>query len=310
MSSESVPVNELASILEDKARISTEFRELQGQLEKCLGSGKNVCTSALEPANTSANRYMNVLALEKTRVTLSLSSGWSKSDYINANYVDGLVPHSEQAYIATQGPLEGTEDAFWRMIWDAKASVIVMLTRLLENGRTKCHHYWPTRKDGYKKTYGSVEVLISSALELDKSGRREGLVLRKAYLKKGNETRRMYHFQLLAWPDAGVPASTTEVLHLIEEVNRTNSPRSPIVVHCSAGIGRTGTFVLVHAVLARVERKLRKRPDEVPSVNMFKSLSKLRTQKPMLVQTAEQYEFCYRCVADGVARLKAKEQAV
>jgi len=255
-------------------------------------------TSAMLPANKIKNRYSNVLPPETTRVTLSLVEGEEGSDYINANFIRGLIPNSDTAYIATQGPLQSTFPDFWRMIWEKGIAVVVMLTKEVENGRLKCDRYWPEMD--CPLTVSNYKITMSDMEETSK----DELIERKLTLTnmKTGESRPVTHLQYIAWPDHGLPTSTTAFLALMDEAFKFNNTEGPIVVHCSAGIGRSGTFCIVHATIEKLKLDLKQFPDKEPKFNIIQSVLAARSQRPGMVQTKEQYMFVYLAILE-----KAKE---
>lgn len=268
-------------------------------------------SEALKHANRPKNRYSNVLPLDRTRVVL-FETGAPGTDYINANYVDGMY---EQQYIATQGPLKETAEDFWRMMWEQDSNVIVMLTKVMESGKTKCYKYWPGKKKS--KTFGSITVSLAA-----KDSREHGLVSRTVLLQyrrkvvdsesaEGGaekfvvESREISHFQYKEWPDHGLPSSAATFRHLLHLVDAFHDGRGPILVHCSAGIGRTGTFCAVHTITQKLDHHYNTRPHEPPSFNIFETILLLRTNRVGMVQTKDQFEFCYKAVLEEYrARVK------
>jgi len=249
---------------------------------------------AKQPYNLCKNRYTNVLPLEQTRVLLSKDSSDS-SDYINASYISGQVPGSEKAYICTQGPTKNTLDDFWRMVWEQNSSVVVMLTKEVEGSRLKCCRYWPD--NGTSETYGKLRV----------NTEREEMVgettVRTMTLTdlRGELTRTITHYQFTSWPDHGLPLSTTSFLELVRMVDKQKKT-GPIVVHCSAGIGRSGTFCTVHSTIAKYRYDLSIKPDVPPSFDILHTVIYMRQQRPGMVQTKEQYMFCYLSVDEEASQ--------
>lgn len=246
---------------------------------------------ALKHVNRSKNRYTNVLPLDRTRVVLSATDE-PGADYINANYVDGVY---EKQYIATQGPLKETAEDFWRMCWEQDVNVIVMLTRVTENSRIKCYKYWPA--ESKSKRFGLFSV------KLVNKDKEHGLCSRLIHLIKHGETdeeREIAHFQYKDWPDHGLPSSAATFRHLLHLVDSCHDRRGPILVHCSAGIGRTGTFCAVHTITQNLDRHhhehLNGEPE--PEFNVFDTILKLRLNRVGMVQTRDQFEFCHQAVLE------------
>jgi len=200
------------------------------------------------------NRYLDVLPNKHSRVPLGQASGCP--GYINANYVRGF-DGNENAYIATQGPMPETAAHFWQMVWEQGSTVIVMLTGLSEKGRPKCHRYWPPVES--EARYGSITVTVTFSEQVGSHIRSVLRIHNSAVGSSGGgetdaaEARTVYHFWYALWPDHGTPEDVAGVLGLLTDVRlhgRSGGAASgnpgeapPWIVHCSAGIGRTGTFI-------------------------------------------------------------------
>uniref|UniRef100_A0A3Q3L5T9 protein-tyrosine-phosphatase n=1 Tax=Mastacembelus armatus TaxID=205130 RepID=A0A3Q3L5T9_9TELE len=254
-----------------------EFEDL-----KLIGTGQ-LKTSALVSENRPKNRYNNVLPYDSSRVRLSIVHGNPYDDYINANYMPGH--NSRKEFIAAQGPLPTTVDEFWRMVWEKNVQTLVMLTRCNEQGRVKCEQYWGSGT----KHFENITVTATSEIPL------EDWTIRDFSIKniKTAETRSVRHFHFTAWPDHGVP-ETTELLisfrHLVREHMDQYSRNSPTVVHCSAGVGRTGTFIAIDRLIFQIERE--------SIVDVFGIVHDLRMHRPLMVQTEDQYVFLNQCAMD------------
>ncbi|XP_043083339.1 receptor-type tyrosine-protein phosphatase eta-like isoform X22 [Puntigrus tetrazona] len=253
-----------------------EYEEL-----KTVGTAQSKNT-ALAIENKPKNRYSNVLPYDASRVKLSMC-GSPFDDYINANYIPGY--NSRKEFIAAQGPLPVTVNEFWRMVWEKNVHTIVMLTRCNEMGRVKCEKYWPSGTNHYQNN----SVTTTSEIEL------ESWTIRDFTLKnvKTAETRYIRQFHFTAWPDHGVP-QTTEVLidfrHLVREHMDQYSRHSPAVVHCSAGVGRTGTFIAIDHLIFQIERD--------SMVDIYGIVNDMRMHRPLMVQTEEQYVYLHQCAYD------------
>ncbi|XP_041794912.1 receptor-type tyrosine-protein phosphatase eta isoform X3 [Chelmon rostratus] len=254
-----------------------EFEDL-----KLVGTAQSK-TSALTMENKPKNRYNNVLPYDSSRVKLSIIHGSPYDDYINANYMPGY--NSRKEFIAAQGPLPATVSEFWRMIWEKNVQTLVMLTRCNEQGRIKCEQYWDTGT----KYFDNITVTTTSDIPLD------DWTIREFDIKnvKTAETRSVRHFHFTAWPDHGVP-ETTELLisfrHLVREHMDQYSRHSPTVVHCSAGVGRTGTFIAIDRLIFQIERE--------NIVDVYGIVHDLRMHRPLMVQTEDQYVFLNQCAMD------------
>ncbi|XP_052005244.1 receptor-type tyrosine-protein phosphatase eta [Xyrauchen texanus] len=237
---------------------------------------------ALAPENKARNRYNNVLPYDSSRVKLSVL-GSPFDDYINASYMPGYS--SKKEFIAAQGPLPCTVNDFWRMIWEKNVHTVVMLTKCNEQGRVKCEEYWPSEMKHFK----NLTVMTASDIPLDDWTIRDFEVRNL----KTAETRSVRHFHFTAWPDHGVP-ETTELLinfrHLVREHMDQYSRHSPTLVHCSAGVGRTGTFIAIDRLIFQIER------DAV--VDVYGIIHDLRMHRPLMVQTEDQYVFLNQCAMD------------
>uniref|UniRef100_A0A673HM38 protein-tyrosine-phosphatase n=1 Tax=Sinocyclocheilus rhinocerous TaxID=307959 RepID=A0A673HM38_9TELE len=235
--------------------------------------------------NKPKNRYANVIAYDHTRVILAPTDGIVGSDYINANYIDGF--RKQNAYIATQGPLPETFGDFWRMVWEQRAASVVMMTKLEEKSRIKCDQYWPSRGTD---TFGAVQVALLDTMEL------ATFCVRTFSLHKSgcNERREVRQFQFTAWPDHGVPEYPTPFLAFLRRVKACNPPDAgPVIVHCSAGVGRTGCFIVIDAMLERIRHER--------TVDVYGHVTLMRSQRNYMVQTEDQYGFIHEAVLEAVA---------
>ncbi|XP_021105761.1 tyrosine-protein phosphatase non-receptor type 9 isoform X5 [Heterocephalus glaber] len=253
---------------------------------------------SMSPGNLEKNRYGDVPCLDQTRVKLTKRSGHTQTDYINASFMDGYK--QKNAYIGTQGPLENTYRDFWLMVWEQKVLVIVMTTRFEEGGRRKCGQYWPLEKDT-RIRFGFLTV---TNLGVENMNHYKKTTL-EIHNTEEREKRQVTHFQFLSWPDYGVPSSAASLIDFLRAVRNQQSlaissmgvrskgqcpEQPPIVVHCSAGIGRTGTFCSLDICLAQLE--------ELGTLNVFQTVSRMRTQRAFSIQTPEQYYFCYKAILE------------
>ncbi|XP_078575862.1 uncharacterized protein LOC144861738 isoform X2 [Branchiostoma floridae x Branchiostoma japonicum] len=260
----------------DNQIFAEEYSALPGTL------GKEQAEAYHSDFNTTKNRFKNIITYDSGRVKLTPIPGVAGSDYISASYMDGYnVP---QKYIAAQGPLPNTVDDFWRMIWDTKAKNIVMVTNLQENNKQKCTQYWP---DSGKKIYGDIDVTLVDAIPMVDHVTRIFMVGKEGAPAK----REVTQFHFLGWPDFGLPRSPMGLLKFRRAVVTKVAPKDiPIVVHCSAGVGRTGTFITVDAMLEMMQAE--------EKVDVFGFVSRMRENRSTMVQTKAQYVFIYRALLE------------
>ncbi|PVD28611.1 hypothetical protein C0Q70_11204 [Pomacea canaliculata] len=226
------------------------------------------CYAAELPANRPKNRFTNILPYDHSRVKLLPTDDEEGSDYINANYMPGY--NSKREYIATQGPLPATRDDFWRMVWEQNSCNIVMLTRCMEKGREKSDHYWPT--DSEPKYYGDLQVVVLHETHLP------DWTITEFRVCHGDSCRQIRHFHYKAWPDFGVPKHHTSLIRFVRTVrDKLIKDGGPIVTHCSAGVGRSGTFIVLDHVLQLIKEK--------EEVDIFNIVYNLRRERVLMVQT-------------------------
>ncbi|XP_064476699.1 receptor-type tyrosine-protein phosphatase S-like [Ornithodoros turicata] len=235
---------------------------------------------AKKPGNISKNRYGNILPYDHSRVVLSRISG-PDSDYINANYVPGY--NNPRRYIATQGPKSMTTIDFWRMVWEEKSCKIVMLTNLKEKEKVKCEQYWPEST----QKYGLVTV------RTDKTETSVDFVVREFTVtnEKEKNTRQVVQFHFTTWPDHGVPVypdAMQPFMKRVREIRQTDT--HPIIVHCSGGIGRTGTFILLDSMMDQSEKE--------GQVNLVEQLRAMRQNRINLVESLDQYMFAHHALVE------------
>ncbi|XP_026117642.1 receptor-type tyrosine-protein phosphatase S-like isoform X17 [Carassius auratus] len=240
--------------------------------------------SANLPCNKFKNRLVNIMPYETTRVCLQPIRGLEGSDYINSSFIDGY--RQQRAYIATQGPLAETTEDFWRMLWENNSTIVVMLTKLREMGREKCHQYWPAERSA-RYQYFVVDPMAEYNMPQ--------YILRefKVTDARDGQSRTVRQFQFTDWPEQGVPKSGEGFIDFIGQVHKTKEQfgqDGPISVHCSAGVGRTGVFITLSIVLERMRYE--------GVVDIFQTVKMLRTQRPAMVQTEDEYQFCYQAALE------------
>ncbi|XP_075713893.1 tyrosine-protein phosphatase non-receptor type 9 [Rhinoderma darwinii] len=254
-------------------------------------------SASLAVVNRDRNRYGDVPCLDQTRVKLKRVNWHDRSDYINASFMDGYL--LKNMYIGTQGPMENTFQDFWQMVWEQNVLVIVMTTRVEEGGHQKCGQYWPL-SPGSLALYGAVTV-TNKAAENHQHYRKTTLDVSS---RQGRERRQISHLQFLSWPDFGVPSSAAALINFRDAVkkeqrklvneqgNQWKDPAGgpPIVVHCSAGIGRTGTFCTLDICLSQIT--------DVGTLNIQQTVKRMRKQRALSIQTPEQYFFCHMAILE------------
>ncbi|XP_074923459.1 receptor-type tyrosine-protein phosphatase delta isoform X30 [Chelonoidis abingdonii] len=283
-----VPARNLYAYIQKLTQIETGENVTGMELEfKRLASSKAHTSrfiSANLPCNKFKNRLVNIMPYESTRVCLQPIRGVEGSDYINASFIDGY--RQQKAYIATQGPLAETTEDFWRMLWEHNSTIIVMLTKLREMGREKCHQYWPAERSA-RYQYFVVDPMAEYNMPQ--------YILRefKVTDARDGQSRTVRQFQFTDWPEQGVPKSGEGFIDFIGQVHKTKEQfgqDGPISVHCSAGVGRTGVFITLSIVLERMRYE--------GVVDIFQTVKMLRTQRPAMVQTEDQYQFGYRAALE------------
>ncbi|XP_076861602.1 receptor-type tyrosine-protein phosphatase R isoform X2 [Brachyhypopomus gauderio] len=242
------------------------------------------------PSHGTKNRYKTILPNPHSRVVLkSRNTNDPLSCYINANYIRGYL-REEKAYIATQGPMINTVNDFWQMAWQENCPVIVMVTKLKEKNE-KCVLYWPEKRG----IYGKVEVLVSGVREC------EHYTVRSLTLKQSGVNRKVQHYWYTSWPDHKTPDSAGPLLQLMSDVEAAREaldPSGPVVVHCSAGIGRTGCFIATTIGCHQLRLE--------GVVDVLSIVCQLRADRGGMIQTEEQYEFVHHALSLYESRLSAE----
>lgn len=285
----------LLSYIEDNLKNRNKLRQEWESLQAYVPEG---CTTktATQPENKPRNRYPDALPYDQNRVKLNPDNNVSKSDYINASYIVDVDPRHPR-YIATQGPLSNTVDNFWQMIWEQNIAVIVMLTSITDMGLSQSSQYWPSNG---VTTYQIYEVRLVS-----EHPHSEDYIIRSFYLQNSQtrESRTVTHFQYLTWTSLGAPQSATPLLEFRRKVNKASShQQTPLLVHCSGGVGRTGTYMLIDMALTRIQSGAKE-------INLAASVEHLRDQRPHMVKTKLQFEFALSALVEEThAMLDAARQ--
>eukprot|EP00049_Salpingoeca_infusionum_P020372 m.363948 g.363948 ORF g.363948 m.363948 type:complete len:687 (+) comp24830_c0_seq1:60-2120(+) len=246
-------------------------------------------TASVHPMNAPLNRYKNITAFDHSRVKITPNVTNRNNDYINANYVPGV---GAVKYIASQGPVPHSFNAFWQMVWEQNSNVIVMVTNLMEGGKLKCHKYWPD--SGTSQDYGGFKVVAGPKKEKSHYTQRRFIMINQS----SGEKREIVHYLYTAWPDHGVPNSAQELLHFRHVVYKEWTPKTPVVIHCSAGVGRTGTFIAVDTLIRSLEVKALATPHQV--------VNDMRKNRNYLVQTLVQYQFVFKAYLEAINKRLTK----
>ncbi|XP_064626628.1 receptor-type tyrosine-protein phosphatase F-like isoform X2 [Lineus longissimus] len=249
----------------------------------CSGQGSH--PTEVARANMNKNRYQNVLSYDHSRVILQMDDP-VESDYINANFIkdhEGKV-----AYIATQGPKATTASDFWLMVWQQEVVEIVMLAKVVEEGRAKCHKYWP---DVSETDSFDFDLTVTCLDEIEM----QGFTIRRLQVQRGDVVREIQQFHYMAWPDHGVPTETHSLLAMMKHVGQIEVD-APMLVHCSAGVGRTGTFFAIREILMQGQAE--------GAVDIMKFVLQMRQSRPSMVQTKDQYIYIYTTIGDYLQHRK------
>ncbi|XP_022240528.1 tyrosine-protein phosphatase 69D-like [Limulus polyphemus] len=241
--------------------------------------------AADSPENLSKNRYPDIRSYDQTRVRLPVEDGVPGSDYINADFVEGYK--NRKTFICAQGPLDRTVTDFWKMIWEHKVTVVVMLTGVEEHGKIKCAQYW--NEDEPKEIENLFVVNVITVKKYS------DYIVRRLHIQYSKddypEEREILHFHFVMWKDFLAPEQPSWLLRFIKRVNEHYvSDRGPLLVHCSAGVGRTGTFVAIDMLLQQL--------DEESQVDVYGCVCNLRHSRNFLVQSLKQYIFVYRALLE------------
>ncbi|XP_042524300.1 tyrosine-protein phosphatase non-receptor type 13 isoform X5 [Dipodomys spectabilis] len=282
------------------ANLKSIIRMLRGLLDQGIPSKELENLQELKPLdqcligqtkeNRRKNRYKNILPYDATRVPLGDEGG-----YINASFIKIPVGKEEFVYIACQGPLPTTVGDFWQMIWEQKSTVIAMMTQEVEGEKVKCQRYWPNILG--KTTMANDRLRLA----LVKIQQLKGFVVRAMTVEdiQTGEVRHVSHLNFTAWPDHDTPSQPHDLLTFISYMRHIHRS-GPIITHCSAGIGRSGTLICIDVVLGLISQDL--------EFDISDLVRCMRLQRHGMVQTEDQYIFCYQVILYVLTHLQAKEE--
>ncbi|XP_060134405.1 tyrosine-protein phosphatase non-receptor type 13 isoform X7 [Zootoca vivipara] len=282
------------------SKLKSTIRMLRGLLEQGVPSKEIENLQDLKPLdqclvgqtkeNRKKNRYKNILPYDTTRVPLGAEGG-----YINASFIRMLVGSKEYVYIACQGPLPTTVADFWQMAWEQNCTLVAMMTQEVEGEKVKCQRYWP---DVLGKTTMISDKLRLALVRLQQL---KGFVIRVMELEdiQTGELRRIFHLNFTAWPDHDTPSQPDDLLTFISYMRHIHKS-GPIITHCSAGIGRSGTLICIDVVLGLISQDL--------EFDISDVVRTMRLQRHGMVQTEDQYVFCYQVILYVLKRLQAEEK--
>uniref|UniRef100_H3B2S0 Tyrosine-protein phosphatase non-receptor type 13 n=1 Tax=Latimeria chalumnae TaxID=7897 RepID=H3B2S0_LATCH len=281
------------------SKLKAVIRMLRGLLEQCIPSQEFQNLQDLKPLdqcligqtqeNKRKNRYKNILPYDTTRVHLGQDGG-----YINASFIKLPVGDEELVYIACQGPLPHTMADFWQMVWEQESHVIAMMTQEVEGGKIKCQRYWPEALNVTTMVDERLKLTVTKFQQLD------NFVIRILELEnvQMGEVRQVTHLNFTSWPDHGTPNEPEQLLTFISYMRHIHK-LGPIVTHCSAGIGRSGTLICIDAVLDLISRNL--------DFDISDIVRTMRLQRHGMIQTEDQYIFCYQVILYVLRCLQAEE---
>ncbi|KAG6557699.1 hypothetical protein Mapa_000464 [Marchantia paleacea] len=271
-----------------RSQIDRDFDQLMA--DKTVGQLNACKTNIAQHINNQAkNRYVNVLPYDDNRVTLTVNG--HVNDYINASFIMDPVHEKLPVYIATQGPLSSTTNDFWEMILQEHCPVIIMLTPLVDGSQDKCFHYFPSELDKPVQ-YGRLSVTNKYMESMSNHSIVKRVFEVRMLTDPETSPHNVLHLEHLEWPDFGVPSTTAPVREMIRSVQFIPVDAGPFVVHCSAGIGRTGTYCAIDHTLRRIIN------GDLTAVDICQTIRTFRKQRFGMVQTRDQLRYCYQAVCD------------
>ena len=280
-----VPIGEFSQkVLEyhlaNNAEFDRQFSGLRRDFIHDVTTGSNI-------VNKPKNRFANIIPYEHSRVKLISTPGENFSDYINACYIDGY--YKPQSYIASQGPMPNTINDLWRLVWEKNIEHIVALTRVMEALKKKCEQYWPELETN-SCTYGPIEVTLK---RIDRFTSYDIRMMEIKHQDYPNDTRSVIQFHFVVWPDHGVPIFSSSLLSFINHTKEYHIPgkqEAPLLIHCSAGVGRTGTFIVLDYFIEHLK--------ENDKINVYRMVAQLREARCLMVQTKDQFMFIHDAIQD------------
>uniref|UniRef100_A0A8D8B6L2 protein-tyrosine-phosphatase n=1 Tax=Culex pipiens TaxID=7175 RepID=A0A8D8B6L2_CULPI len=292
-----IPLKSFSGIYEEliqsnREKITKEYQAINYFSEQLVNE---TVTFFVAKENDRKNRYLGILPYDGNRVPLEFDDAIGDedeevNDYINASFIDGYKYQRE--YIATQGPKKETCFDFWRMILQYEVESIVMLTQTVENDRIKCYQYFPR----YQQSMAFRDITVKCTQEMNLTFYQKRLMM----VTRGNQSKAVFHYHFLVWPDHGCPASPAELIKFIKIVRTERKNLAiPAVVHCSAGVGRTGTLIALDIILQRIQQEKK--------INIYDTVKQLRRQRVKMVQTSEQYAFLYQSCLEYTNRGSRKK---
>jgi len=278
---------ELDSILASQEFVFQEYQRLQEYTNNNVNQEQD---AAQDQQSKGKNRYVDILPYDWRRVRIEDPSsvpGDHKWNYINASWI--IFPGFKQKFIAMQAPLQENIKDLWQVVAEMKIEVIVMLTQLKEGKKRKSPQYWPDLGMG-EEEYGKYKVTCREEKKLDE------FTKRTFELEEDGELKDVVQIQVKDWGDYGVPPTTNTVLDILAEVRGLANQNNPILVHCSAGVGRSGTYIAVHKLVTDISSStfLTYKPD------VFSTVLEMRKARPKMVQKKEQYLHIFQCIRDSL----------